>query len=137
MIEIPNTEFMQKDLAADILKERGLNVELANQESNDIQPGYVIKSEPSTGEKVSKGSTVRLYVSMGANSQTIITEDYKGMNADDAVILAGYRSLKVRTEEINSSEKAGIVVGQEPQPGEETETGSEIILYVSNGNPPV
>ena len=137
MIEIPNTEFMQKDLAADVLKERGLNVEFANQESNDIQPGYVIKSEPSTGEKVSKGSTVRLYVSMGTNSQTIITEDYKGMNADDAVILAEYRSLKVRTEEISSSEKAGIVVGQEPQPGEETETGSEIILYVSNGNPPV
>lgn len=137
MIEIPNTEFMQKDLAADILKETGLNVEFANQESNDIQPGYVIKSEPSTGEKVSKGATVRLYVSMGANSQTIITEDYKGMNADDAVILAEYRSLKVRTEEINSSEKAGIVVGQEPQPGEETEAGSEIILYVSNGNPPV
>ena len=59
------------------------------------------------------------------------------MNADDAVILAEYRSLKVSTEEINSSEKAGIVVGQEPLPGEETETGSEIILYVSNGNPPV
>ena len=45
-----------------------------------------------------------------------------GMNIDDATIMADYRSMKVLCEEIDSSEKAGIVAGQEPRPGKKFKT---------------
>ncbi len=133
MIEMPDTSFMQKDLAADILMETGLNVEFCNIEDNSVAPGYVISSSPEPGENVPKGTVVKLYVSIGASSQTVITGDFTGMSIDDAIVIAEYHSFKVSTEEVASSEKAGIVTGQQPQPGEEVEAGSELILYVSKG----
>ncbi|HOC34356.1 MAG TPA: PASTA domain-containing protein, partial [Ruminococcus flavefaciens] len=91
---------------------------------------------PDEGTEVHKGTKVVLYVSMGANAEQVVVEDYTGRTADDAVVMASYKGLKPRTEPVPSYEKEGTVVDQEPKKDEKVESGTEIVLYVSNGTTP-
>lgn len=135
-VDVPHVNNINVDLARNQLKERGLECEVIKTSDPDILPNYVIKSEPEEGTSVHKGSKVILYVSMGANTEQIVIEEYIGKTAEDAVKLAGYRGLKVTTKSQASYEKEGTVVDQEPKKGEKVEVGSELILYVSDGTAP-
>ncbi|WP_303836022.1 Stk1 family PASTA domain-containing Ser/Thr kinase [Ruminococcus flavefaciens] len=135
-VEVPHVRDVNVELVKTQLKERGLQFTVQKTSDAEIKPNYVIKSEPEEGTEVHKGTTVVLYVSMGANAEQITMEDYIGKTAEDAAILAGYKNLNVKTEPTPSYEKEGIVVDQEPKKGTKIEAGSEITLYVSDGTIP-
>ncbi len=135
-VEVPNVRNVNVELVKTQLKERGLEYKVQKTSDAEIKPNYVIKSEPEEGTEVHKGTTVILYVSMGANREQVTMEDYIGKTAEDAAVMAGYKNLKVKTEPTPSYEKEGIVVDQEPKKGTKIEGGSEIILYVSDGTIP-
>ncbi|HQL98968.1 MAG: Serine/threonine-protein kinase PrkC [Firmicutes bacterium ADurb.BinA205] len=135
-VEIPRLRDLNQELAKAQLKERGLECEVIKTSDAEVQQGYVIKSEPDEGTEVHKGTKVVLYVSMGANAEQVVVEDYTGRTADDAVVMASYKGLKPRTEPVPSYEKEGTVVDQEPKKDEKVESGTEIVLYVSNGTTP-
>lgn len=135
-VEVPNVRNVNVELVKTQLKERGLEYKVQKTSDAEIKPNYVIKSEPEEGTKVHKGTTIMLYVSMGANREQVTMEDYIGKTAEDAAVMAGYKNLKVKTEPTPSYEKEGIVVDQEPKKGTKIEGGSEIILYVSDGTIP-
>ena len=133
-IEMPDVENMYKDLAIEILDVRGIKVEEYNIEVNTVKPGYVISSDPKAGEMIPKGTSVKLYVSK-ESKESVTVDNYIGMTVEDASVLASYYSLRVNTQSVDSSEKEGTVIDQEPKVKEEIESGSTITLYVSNGNP--
>ena len=133
-IEMPDVENMYKDLAVETLNVRGIKVEVYNIEVNTIKPGYVIYSDPKVGEMIPKGTSVKLYVST-EGKESVTVDNYIGMTVEDASELASYYSLRVNTQSVDSSEKEGTVIDQEPKVKEEIEPGSTITLYVSNGNP--
>ena len=135
-VEIPRLRDLNQELAKAQLKERGLECEVIKTSDAEIQQGYVIKSEPDEGKEVHKGTKVVLYVSMGANAEQVVVEDYTGRTADDAAVMASYKGLKPRTEPVPSYEKEGTVVDQQPKKDEKVESGTEIVLYVSNGTNP-
>jgi len=135
-VEIPRLRELNQELAKAQLKERGLECEVIKTSDAEVQQGYVIKSEPAEGTEVHKGTKVVLYVSMGANAEQVVVEDYTGRTADDAAVMAAYKGLKPRTEPVPSYEKEGTVVDQQPKKDEKVEGGTEIILYVSNGTTP-
>ena len=135
-VEIPRLRDLNQELAKAQLKERGLECEVIKTSDPEVQQGYVIKSEPDEGKEVHKGTKVVLYVSMGANAEQVVVEDYTGRTADDAVVMASYKGLKPRTEPVPSYEKEGTVVDQEPKKDEKVESGTEIVLYVSDGTTP-
>lgn len=135
-VTIPNVANMNADIATAQLKERGLEVKIQKRSHGDIDPNYVISTEPEEGTEVPKGSTVLLYVSMGANAEQIELEDYVGLPIDDAVMKAGYKNLKVETITGPSYEKKNVVYKQEPEKGTQIEAGSTITLYVSDGTIP-
>lgn len=135
-IEVPNVTNMNAELARDQLKQRGLECEIKNSSSTEIQKGYVINSEPEAGTEVNKGSTIVLYVSMGIDAGQVSVDDYVGQLADDACTLAEYAGLKPRTELKASYEEEGKVIEQSIAKGEKVDEGTEIILYVSNGVAP-
>ena len=135
-VEIPRLRDLNQELAKAQLKERGLECEVIKTSDAEVQQGYVIKSEPDEGTEVHKGTKVVLYVSMGANAEQVVVEDYTGRTADDAVVMASYKGLKPRTEPVPSYEKEGTVVDQEPKKDEKVESGTEIVLYVSDGTTP-
>ncbi|MDE5621088.1 MAG: Stk1 family PASTA domain-containing Ser/Thr kinase [Ruminococcus sp.] len=135
-VEVPNVANMNAELARDQLKQRGLECEIKNSSSTEIQKGYVINTEPEVGTEVHKGSTIVLYVSMGVDAGQVSVDDYVGKVADDACTLAEYAGLKPRTELKASYEEEGKVIEQSIAKGEKVEEGTEIIFYVSNGQAP-
>ena len=135
-VEVPRVVDLNVELAKAQLTERGIVPDIRKQSDANVKPNYVIKSEPEEGTEVHKGSTVILYVSMGANAEQFEMEDYVGLTIDDAIMRAGYKNLKVETEPIPSYEKKDKVVEQEPAKGTKIEGGSTIKLYVSDGTIP-
>ncbi|WP_297959266.1 Stk1 family PASTA domain-containing Ser/Thr kinase [uncultured Ruminococcus sp.] len=135
-VEVPRVVELNVELAKAQLTERGIVPDIRKQSDANVKPNYVIKSEPEEGTEVHKGSTVILYVSMGANAEQFEMEDYVGLTIDDAIMRAGYKNLKVETEPIPSYEKKDKVVEQEPAKGTKIEGGSTIKLYVSDGTIP-
>ncbi|MDE6666002.1 MAG: Stk1 family PASTA domain-containing Ser/Thr kinase [Ruminococcus sp.] len=135
-VEVPNVANMNAELARDQLKQRGLECEIKNSSSTEIQKGYVINTEPEVGTEVHKGSTIVLYVSMGVDAGQVSVDDYVGQAADDACTLAEYAGLKPKTELRASYEEEGKVIEQSIPKGEKVEEGTEIIFYVSNGQAP-
>ncbi|WP_051536235.1 Stk1 family PASTA domain-containing Ser/Thr kinase [Ruminococcus flavefaciens] len=135
-VEVPRVANMNVEIAKAQLTERGIVADIRKQSHGTVTKDYVIKSEPEEGTEVHKGSTVILYVSMGANAEQFEMEDYVGLTIDDATMRAGYKNLKVETEAIPSYEKKDKVVEQDPPKGTKIEGGSTIKLYVSDGTIP-
>lgn len=135
-VEIPRLRDLNQELAKNQLKERGLEAEIIKTSDAEIQQGYVIKSEPGEGEEVHKGTKIVLYVSMGANAEQVVVDDYIGRTVDDAVVMASYGGLTPETESAPSYEKQGTVIDQEPKKGEKVEAGTVIKLIVSDGTTP-
>lgn len=134
--EVPDLVNMNQALAEDQLNMRGLKPDIKTQSDPVIAENCVIKTEPKAGEQVHKGSTIIVYVSMGANLEQIEVEDYVGMTAKEAAQIAQYRGLKVKTDRKDSYEEEGKVVEQSIAKGEKVEQGTEIILYISTGVAP-
>lgn len=135
-VEVPNCVNMNQEIAKDQLRKRGLEVEVRNSSSAEVQKGYVISSEPEAGTTVHKGQTILLYVSMGAEAGQVKVDDYVKMSVDDAVTMAEYKGLKPKTELVASYEDEGKVVKQSIDKGEKVEIGTEIVFQVSNGKKP-
>lgn len=121
------------ELAKQELRERGLNSKVVKMENTEIQPNYVIKTEPEAGTELRKGDTVTLYVSMGSEGENVTVDDYIGKMAEDASIMAGYKNFKVFTYEIPSREPQGAVVEQYPKAGDKAAAGGIVTLFTSKG----
>lgn len=133
---VPDLMGKNIELAKEQLKEVGLNCEVVKIESTEIQPDYVVKTEPEAGTELRKGGTVTLYVSQGADAGGVfIVPDFTGKTADDAVIEAGYRNLKVTTFPVPSDEKEGTIIEQYPAKDTKLSEGQDdIVFFVSQGS---
>lgn len=134
--EVPDLFEMNSALAEDQLRMRGLEAQIITQSDPNVRENCVIKTEPKAGEQVQKGTKILVYVSMGANLEQIEVKEFVGMTAKDAVALANYDGLKVKTERKDSYEDEGKVVEQSIAKGEKVEQGTELILYISTGVSP-
>ena len=121
------------ELAKQELRERGYEYEVKKEKNDEVQPNYVIRTEPEAGTELRKGDTVTLYVSLGADGTAVEMPDFTGMTVDDAAIRSGYFGLKVITEYVPSSEHIDTVVRQSPEAGTEVASGENITLYISMG----
>ncbi|WP_303805985.1 PASTA domain-containing protein [Ruminococcus flavefaciens] len=121
------------ELAKQELRERGYEYEVKKEKNDEVQPNYVIRTEPEAGTELRKGDTVTLYVSMGSEGENVTVDDYIGKMAEDASIMAGYKNFKVFTYEIPSNEPQGTVVEQYPAAGTEAVSGGNVTLFTSKG----
>jgi len=130
---VPDLYNKNIELAKQELRERGYEYEVKKEKNDEVQPNYVIRTEPEAGTELRKGDTVTLYVSMGSESENVTVDDYIGKMAEDASIMAGYKNLKVYTYEIPSNEPQGTVVEQYPAAGTEAVSGGNVTLFTSKG----
>ena len=94
-------------------------------------PDTVTGQFPSAGDKVIKGSDVRINVSRGA--KPVPVPDVTGqpyLNAKSALEGQGFTVARV---DIQSDQAQGVVVAEDPPPGTEISKGSKITLSVSKG----
>ncbi|MDE5557949.1 MAG: PASTA domain-containing protein [Ruminococcus sp.] len=142
-VEMPDVTNMHSDLAKDQLALIGLECEIRNSENIEIPPGYVISTEPEAKTEVNKGETIVLYVSTGAEEETIeeISDmetvempDVTNMHSDlakDQLALIGLE-CEIR-ETANIEITPDYVISTEPEAKTEVNKGETIILYVSTG----
>lgn len=120
------------------LEKLGLTVASETKEisSNDIASGNVVKTSPSIGRTVKKGTEVTLYVSTGENGY-VVEESLKGRNADEvkAILQTMYKLLVItRTEEAGANANANTIIRTEPDVGTRLTEGQQIILYIPDMN---
>lgn len=101
----------------------------------DYAEGYVYKQDPEAGSSIKMKGTLILYVSKGSRLEEVPT-----MTAGESAALvrsrltnAGFKVAEV--EESSAEYKKGTVIRLEPAPGTNVQYGSEVIMYISSGEP--
>ena len=136
-VKIPDVSGMTVIEAEEKLKDVGFEValETIKEESETIEKGDVIKTEPQEGRTIKKGSTITLYESLGA--EIYVVEDYTGSNyIEIQTLLKEVHKLEVVIEkkDVDSTADYGKqeIIGQSVPAGTSLGKGDEIILYIPN-----
>ncbi len=136
-VEIPSVSGMTVQKAEETLKKAGFEVALEVEQIGDekIPAGLVVKTEPSIGRKVKKGTKIKLYESLGDTVYTI--EDYTGMNYIEVrTKLTDIYGLNVTIEKVDTDDDKDYdeqeIIKQDLEPGTEVSKGSKITLYIPN-----
>ncbi|HAG04947.1 MAG TPA: Stk1 family PASTA domain-containing Ser/Thr kinase [Lachnospiraceae bacterium] len=110
---------------------KGLVVERQERYAEGVAEGQVIEQSPASGERLSYGGKVILYVSSGTNS--IEVPSFVGMTREDAEKLANESSLKLSTEYVHSDFPIHTVTSQNPGAGTTAMINSVVTIRVSEG----
>ncbi len=132
---VPNLEKMTAKEAQDALTKVGLVAHAGTAEySSDVEVNHVIKQSPSSGETVTKGSTVEYVLSLGEENVSVPNVvGYTQSGAESALSSAGF-STSVETA-YSSTVAQGTVISQNPNGGKLTK-GSTVTITVSLGEDP-
>ena len=120
--------------AENTLKDMGLELVIAKRVIDPEKPkDVIISQDPQPGSKVSKGGTVEVVVSKGAELVTV--PDCRGLSRERAEALINGANLKVGdvTEEFSASIPQGKVSSQSPEPGAKESVGATVDLAISKG----
>ena len=113
---------------------KGFDVLKKYEASYVYDEGKVIRTEPAAGTELAVGQTVYIWISTG---EAIIEEpmpNVVGLDVERAKeLLNDLGFSNVRTEPVESNEKAGTVVYQSIKKNEEVDVTTELILEVSEG----
>jgi eukaryotic-like serine/threonine-protein kinase len=127
--EVPSTAGLTRSAAEAKLEDAGFepDVELVN--SEEVEAGEVIHSDPRAGTTLTRGSSVVLVVSKG--EKLVKVPVLVGAQRSVAVQRIRSRGLVPIVEEEESSSPAGEVIGQSPDAGSELGRGSSVTIVVS------
>ncbi len=129
--EVPGTAGASRQEAVAALEEAGFEPAVRTANSDRVEAGQVISSDPRGGTNATRGSTVTLTVSIGPKLAQVPV--LVGSPRSVAVQQIRARGLSPSVEEEESSTPAGEVVRQSPSAGSELPRGSTVTIVVSQG----
>lgn len=136
-IKIPDVSNMTVIEAEQELKDNGFEValETIKEESDTVEKGKVIKTDPQSGRTIKKGSLITLYESLGEETYTV--EDYTGSNyIEIQTLLKSVYGLEVTIEkkDVDTTNDYGEqeIIGQDVPEGTVLGKGDSITLYIPN-----
>jgi len=130
IIPVPDVVGQDVAEATETLEAEGFVVEITEEESDTVEAGIVIGSNPSAGTEVAEGTTVVLIVSTGPGD--VVVPDFSGMTISEATTAAEDVGLAIIfVEDPNKPDPEGIVVSQDPEEGTTVEAGSEVVAQLS------
>jgi serine/threonine-protein kinase len=127
-VRVPDVTGQATADARRTLEALGFDVEVTEDFSTDVPRGQVISTDPQTGQRAPKGSTVTLFVSKGP--KTFAMPNVVGMQREAAVRRLEALGLSVKVVEIPGTE-GDQVVYQDPDRGETVEQGQQVTIYVT------
>jgi eukaryotic-like serine/threonine-protein kinase len=128
-VKVPKLTGLTQDDAEAQLKDLGLSAKATEQESS--QPtGTVIAQDPAAGSTVDKNAVVAITVAK-ARPQVpdVSTDNPTAEDAQKELEQAGFK-VKVKQDPTAPPEFAGLVVKQDPAPGEQRSTGATVTITV-------
>jgi serine/threonine-protein kinase len=134
-VAVPDVRLIQESLAEQKLQEEGLESKVRHVASFGVTPGNVVRQDPDPGNKISKGSTVTIFVSTG--KPKVKVPDVRSHPFADAVSLLAAAGLKPKIRWLYSDAPENTVTAQSPAPGDSVIKGSVVHINVSRGAKPV
>ncbi|HEU5063169.1 MAG TPA: PASTA domain-containing protein [Solirubrobacterales bacterium] len=129
--KVPSTAGQTEAEATQQLEAAGFEVDVERVNSESVEPGLVVSSEPRGGTTATKGSTVTLFVSRGPKLTKVPV--LVGSQRETAVQRLRGNGLEVSISEEESPEPKGRVIQQSPDAGTRVEPGSTVAIVVSSG----
>jgi beta-lactam-binding protein with PASTA domain/tRNA A-37 threonylcarbamoyl transferase component Bud32 len=129
LVKVPDVTGEEAVSAAAKLGAAGFDVENANEPSDTVDAGKVIRTDPPAGTSVGKGSKVRLVVSSGKDEVRV--PDVVGLTQSDAVETLKAAGFEVTVQEVTGDPtRNGRVVAQSPSGGQKAPAGSTVRITV-------
>ncbi len=131
---IPDLTDQTYEDARNQLEKLGFEVSETLQNSDDVEEGRVIKTNPAVNEEAAIGSTVKVFVSKGPLQKTVKVPYVVGETSGDAKAILEKNKLTVVLEDYDTDEvEKGVVVSQSISEGQYVDVNTEITLQVSTG----
>ena len=125
-----------KEDVVNFLEGQGFVVVCYDEPSDFLMAGTVIRTSPTVGEELTKGQTIKIWVSTGPAVVEAKMPGVIGKDQNYAMELLqdlGFVNVKIR--EVESTEAKGIVVSQSQEKGTKIDVTTYITLEVSKGMP--
>lgn len=135
--KMPDLRNMTKSSALERLDEISFSLKITfeEEESSEVEAGNVIRTVPEAGKKLSDGSTVTVYISLGSDKAKV--PELSGKSLDSALAMLNAEELEYKINEVyDETVPKGYVISQSVLPGEEVEKGTVIVIDVSLGPKP-
>ncbi len=137
-VTIPDCKNLKVTACEKKLQKAGfeVNAKIKSITSSDIEKNRVVKTDPSKGRSVKKGTKITIYKSKG--EEIIKLEDYVGKNAIEIkTLLETKYELVVTIEKKEPSDKSkeyddDEIIGQSLAAGSEVKKGDSLTLYTPN-----
>jgi serine/threonine-protein kinase len=119
------------------MEQASLTVETVEEFSEGRARGVVLRVEPGAGSELGKESTVRLVVSKGKERYAV--PKLVGARLGDAGAALSPLTLRLgdRSEAWSETVAKGVVISQDPAPGESVKRGTPVSVVVSKGREPI
>jgi eukaryotic-like serine/threonine-protein kinase len=129
--KVPSVAGESEEVATQKLEAAGFEVAVERVNSDSVESGQVIRSEPGGGQTATNGSTVTIFVSRGP--KLVAVPVLVGSQRETAVQRIRSHSLTPSVSEEESSEPKGRVIRQSPDAGSKVEPGATVSIVVSGG----
>jgi len=129
--KVPSTAGLSAEDAEEAVEKAGFEPQATEVNSEEVEAGLVIKSDPRGGTTATRGSVVTLTVSEGP--KLVKVPVLVGTTRSLAVQQIRGRGLVPSVTEQESSKPAGEVIKQAPSAGSELPRGSGVAIAVSKG----
>jgi serine/threonine-protein kinase len=132
---VPPVANLRQGQAIKELEDAGLKVTVDTESSDRVKKDFAIRTVPSEGKEVTKGTRVRLLVSSGP--EQIAVPEVVGLSRESAEARLRDEGFGVSVAEQESDEPEGDVISQNPSAGTELTRGETVTITVSTGRPQV
>ena len=140
LVEIPDVYGYTEAAAKTELEEiNNFKVTFIEQSNEELEAGMVIRTDPERGNRVPKGSKIKVYVSKGEEEISVDIPNVVGEPTTQAKQRLEEAGLNVVVENVNLSpadsfQPKDYVLRQDPQGGsKKVPKGSSVTIYVSSG----
>jgi len=134
-VAVPDVVGRTRDEAERTLQDAGLQASVSEEESDDKDPGTVLRQEPAGGTQLAKGKTVALVVAKAPADVPV--PGVLDAAEDDAVKTLEDAGFKVKTKDraVETPDEDGIVVDQDPSPDTPRPKGATVTITVGRFEP--
>ncbi|MDR2660969.1 MAG: Stk1 family PASTA domain-containing Ser/Thr kinase [Lactobacillaceae bacterium] len=129
-ITVDNLSNKTEAQARKILDQNGLKVgEITKVNSNSIDKGKIVKTDPEKGKRVRRGTKIKLFISNGTDK--IVVGNYEGFSYDKAKKKLVEQGFEVKQKKAYSTNIAkGSIISQNINPDKKVKPSKTTIIFV-------
>lgn len=135
LVEVPSLVGKKLEEASKLVKDAGFTESAEYKFDANSAENTILEQVPRAGDKLEKGNVVKITVSMGKEENNIELPTVLGKSEQEAKNILKNFNLKISYRE-DKSQSEGIVLSQNPSPGQKMSTGSEVGIVVNKYEKP-